>query len=1083
MTKILFQRADGKPAGEPVVLPRKRRRLSSIARAHADASRPHIVSVHRRANCLAVPDFGSRLRRGWTRLRIDPLAVTNASVRMRKDWRKTTLGPLDVVIITYLPRGGGGASSRSGSGGGAGKGASVGLIVATIALAAIGQFWAIGAIGGALGVSAATAGTIWAAGSALALAGGAYLLSKATQAKANKTEDNRPVYGVSGGGNQPRSGDRIPVLYGRCWNSPDLSQPDYSVYDGDDQVLFKRLTIGCGKYAIKTVRVAGVTMWTADGGLTEPFAGAALDVILPGETSPLVPGSVASVGAVGSNELPRATDFPNWAGPFDFGSGSPLQQRIQLDYTLPQGCYSVPDAGKFQGKQFAAGWGVLFQYAPCDLDGEPTGPFVDLYSDGAYALSTRAMRFTRILDIPPGRYTFRARNVGDAASVPHSSGEFNAQVTNMVVWEGLRAHLPEAIVRPGVTELALKIRSGKALGITSFGQVEVESSRILPVWNGSGWVEEETRKCVWAYADILRDTRHGAGLPDSAIDLGRLLFYAGALSEFDTFDGVIRGPVSVYEAATTVLGTMRASPLRLGNAWTLVRDEPRAVRKHVISRRQILKDTTGQSFNLDLSDGSADIIVEWLVDGDPKRTRQHRITIGTQTNVPRRMMATGITEAAHAIHLATWAAATAYWRRERRSVTTELAGRLVLPNDKAMIDAWYFDATETAGILDRDGLALTLDSEITVAEGSYAVLRARDGREWGPVRVAQDGLRLLIDADDADQAEDLSGIALEDVVNTATQAFTTVVIGTLAEMQDAWLVRSVRFSGDSAVEIDAVYDAPEVWSALAEPIIVPPPPPSSGLENVASVAVPWVMAKPVQRSGVMFMDWTLGRARDAGVTYVVLISYDAWTSSEEAYRGPAISGTYPLRDANSIVYVRAYALSATGLRSPTVSTQFSAIPPLIDLGNSVNGTLPYKAFLAGMEPVAIVAELPDLFGYDGPKFAVTVEDRVMYQLNGDGTAWEPTKAADYLANSIVAAAISAGAVKATAIDVDYLSAISAQLGSILGGSLNINNRFLVDASGNVTILSAATGARLVVTSSQVQVYDASNVLRVRLGIW
>ena len=30
---------------------------------------------------------------------------------------------------------------------------------------------------------------------------------------------------------------------------------------------------------------------------------------------------------------------------------------------------------------------------------------------------------------------------------------------------------------------------------------------------------------------------------------------------------------------------------------------------------------------------------------------------------------------------------------------------------------------------------------------------------------------------------------------------------------------------------------------------------------------------------------------------------------------------------------------------------------------------------------------------------------------------------------------------------------------------------------------AATGARLVVTSSQVQVYDASNVLRVRLGIW
>jgi hypothetical protein len=222
------------------------------------------------------------------------------------------------------------------------------------------------------------------------------------------------------------------------------------------------------------------------------------------------------------------------------------------------------------------------------------------------------------------------------------------------------------------------------------------------------------------------------------------------------------------------------------------------------------------------------------------------------------------------------------------------------------------------------------------------------------------------------------------------------------------------------------------------------------------------------------------------VTYVVLISYDAWESSEEAYRGPAISGTYPLRETDVIVYVRAYALSATGLRSPTVSTQFSATPALIDLGNAVDATLPYKAFLAGLEPVAIVEEEPDLFGYQGPKVITLLDDDgkiVMRRLNADGTAWEPLAAEDYVANTITAAAIQAGAVKATAIDVDYLSAISAQLGSILGGALNINNRFLVDSSGNVTILSSSSGARLVITSSTILVYDASDVLRVRLGIW
>ncbi|MGY6251656.1 host specificity factor TipJ family phage tail protein, partial [Bosea thiooxidans] len=467
-------------------------------------------------------------------------------------------------------------------------------------------------------------------------------MSKATKAKADDT-DNRPVYGVAGGGNQPRSGDRIPVIYGRCWNSPDLSQPDYTTYDGDDQVLYKRLTLGCGKYAVKAIRVSGVTMWTSDGGLTPPFTGAAIEVIPPGGASSLVPGSVVSVAAVANNQIPKAADFPNYAGPFDFGADAPLQTRIQLDYSLASGCYAIPDAGKFEGKQYPANWGVLFEYAPCDEDGTPTGAFSTLFTETEYVLSTRPIRRTRLVDVSPGRYTIRARNVGDPDTMPHPSGDFNAEVTNTVVWEGLRSHNAETIVRPGVTELAMRIRSGKQLGVTSYGDVEVFTSRILPVWYGgiTGWVEEETDKAVWAAVDVLRDTDYGAAIPDSLLDLDRFKFYADNLTQYDRFSALIRGPVSVYEAASTVLGVMRASPLRLGSIWTLVRDEPKSVRKHVISRRQILTDSSGQTFNLDINDGSADVIVEWYVDGDSKRRREKRVTFGTQTLTPKRMSATG----------------------------------------------------------------------------------------------------------------------------------------------------------------------------------------------------------------------------------------------------------------------------------------------------------------------------------------------------------------------------------------------------------------------------------------------------------
>lgn len=551
MTQLLFQRVDGKPMASPVDLPRARRtrpRLSALVRRHADHSRPYIVSVHRRR---------------------DPLAVTDMTVRMRKTWVATTIGPRDTVIITYLPRGGGGNSS-SGSNGRA-KGATIGLLVATVALAAVGQLWAIPALVGA-GLSTTVAGAVWAAGSAALLAGGAYLLSKATQAKANKTDD-RPVYGVAGGGNLPRSGDRIPVIYGRCWTTPDLSQPDYTTYVGDDsQDLYKRLTLTCGKAAVKAIRVAGVTMWTADGGLTPAFTGSQIEVINPGATSSLVPGQVATVAAVSGVQVPKAASFPSYAGPFEFGSGAPLIQRVQLDYSLPQGCYAIPESGKYEGKQFPTDWGILFEYAPCDIDGTPTGPFVWLYSDAGNTLSTRPMRFTRIYDIPLGRYTFRARNIGAPDTVSHPSG-FNAKVTNTVVWEGLRAHIPQAAVRPGITELAMKVRAGKELAVTSFGEVEVEVSRILPVWNGSGWSDQETELAVWAAADVLMDQRHGAGLPESKLDLARLLHYATTGAPYNVFSGIIRGPVSVYEALTTILGAMRASPLRLGNVWLIRRRE------------------------------------------------------------------------------------------------------------------------------------------------------------------------------------------------------------------------------------------------------------------------------------------------------------------------------------------------------------------------------------------------------------------------------------------------------------------------------------------------------------------------------
>lgn len=70
------------------------------------------------------------------------------------------------------------------------------------------------------------------------------------------------------------------------------------------------------------------------------------------------------------------------------------------------------------------------------------------------------------------------------------------------------------------------------------------------------------------------------------------------------------------------------------------------------------------------------------------------------------------------------------------------------------------------------------------------------------------------------------------------------------------------------------------------------------------------------------------------------------------------------------------------------------------------------------------------------------------------------------------------------IKTGTLSAISADLGSVTAGSLNINNRFIVDRNGTVTMRSGTTGRRTeIIDSSLFRVFDENGVMRTRWGIW
>jgi hypothetical protein len=113
--------------------------------------------------------------------------------------------------------------------------------------------------------------------------------------------------------------------------------------------------------------------------------------------------------------------------------------------------------------------------------------------------------------------------------------------------------------------------------------------------------------------------------------------------------------------------------------------------------------------------------------------------------------------------------------------------------------------------------------------------------------------------------------------------------------------------------------------------------------------------------------------------------------------------------------------------------------------------------------------------------AVTAGTIAAGAISADKLAANSVIAGKIAAGAVSATTIAAGAVSADKISVTNLSAISANLGTITGGSLNIASKFIVDSSGNATIKSSTTGERLEITNSTIRVYDAAGVVRVKIG--
>lgn len=931
MTEIRFVNVNRREIAPPIRT--RKKRLDLIVAAHTaryGGGDRVLVSVHKRGDILAPTSesiyFPSIPDEARPHERDDFAARLYGARRVEKG---------EIVLVTVLP-----------AGGGRNSGAKIGMTVAMIALIVFAQ-WA----GPALAGSMATAGVISAANVALTgkiitagiVIGGGAIMS----AIMRSGQKDSKIYGVTGGGNVPRPNDRIPFGYGEYWNPADLSQPDYYRYQNEtDTILFKRVVLGAGKYKLKGIRVGNTTFWTGDlspnggittSGITSAFPNCRFE-LLYGQASTLVPSSVITSSNVTGQTIPLSSDVNPILGPFAVNPIGTTINRIQVDYSTPSG-YSR------NGHETTRD--LWFEYAPIDNAGNPTAAWQTLYRNSRPLYTTKALRWSEFLSVPAGRYAVRVRNnrakIDDGDNVD-------------IVWDALRGYTPDTIVRENLTEVAIEVRSSKDLGVTSFADMQFLQERVGPVWNGTTFTEQPIRKCVDAYADLLRDSHFGGGIDDTLIDFGRLLSYRTAVTEYDTFDGQIRGPTSLWEAAKTILSNMRAEPVQIGPGFSFVRDEPQSIRRHTFTRRQIVRGSLSMDFAVEADDGSAHVEVTFNTDADPKQPNGAEAYYGVPSIFgPRRIEWQGVSSYEHATHLARWMAASGFYRRGTIAFETELSGRLIKRGDPIAVDPWFVDSRAAAGVVSRSGNTLTLDVDVTIATGDRAMLRDREGREWGPVRVTQGASvrQIVLNSSDVSAEESDTGVLLTDVLAPDSLQPTAVLIGPLADLGEQWLVQSMLPAEKGRTRITAKLDSAAVYTAIDE-AIDPQDPLTWTLTPVEAPAVTNLRANVVQHTSSLAAQWSV-TAQNGAVRYEVQIAYaDDQSAWETVYAGASPTGEAPIRylETEEPVFVRARAFGATGLTEGWVTSAGIIAPKPI-----VTAEVPWTALdTATATGLTVVAE-------------------------------------------------------------------------------------------------------------------------------
>lgn len=412
-------------------------------------------------------------------------------------------------------------------------------------------------------------------------------------------------------------------------------------------------------------------------------------------------------------------------------------------------------------------------------------------------------------------------------------------------------------VRPSygdVTMLAVRMRATNNLSGQASRKINVVCTRKLPVWNGSSWsTNTATRSPAWALTYAAKQI----GLTDSQLDLTGLLALDTLTSTYvpvthpyqDYFDARFDNFLSFWEAATKILGSVRAKPFMQGGVLRVIRDQAVSIPVAMFSPRNMVRGSFSINYLMPTDDTADAVDVKYF---DSTRWAPYTVRAklpGSTATTPAKVDLFGVVDRGQAYREGLYQAAANRYRRKIIKFQTEMEGFIPSFGDLINIShdmpSWGQSGEVTEWVSGTK--TLTLSEPVTFTTGTHYIgLRKRDGSVDGPYVVT-------------------AGVDAYHIVLVVTPTYTPYTgmgeerthftFGAAETWRQPARVLSVKPLSNTTVEIECVNEDSNVHTAdtgVITPSIV-----TSGLANYTSApVVGQIAAKMVPfGSGKMIVTW------------------------------------------------------------------------------------------------------------------------------------------------------------------------------------------------------------------------------------